>query len=110
VLERIGAKDPRLAGSTTGVPQNRGLQLGEEQAPLISLPDFRRPETAYASYSRRLLNAGRRFLQILGRQVLYKCLNHNFKQGAFIFPDHYLGRPDLFGEHAVTRPGSAYFS
>jgi hypothetical protein len=41
-----GAKDPLTVGSTTGVPQNRGLQLGEEQAPLISLPDSRRPETA----------------------------------------------------------------
>jgi len=56
------------------VPQNRGLQLGEEQAPLISLPDSRRPETAYASYSRRILNAGRRFLQILARQIFRKCL------------------------------------
>jgi hypothetical protein len=84
------------------VPQNRGLQLGEEQAPLISLPDFRRPETAYASYSRRLLNAGRGFLQILGKQILHKCLNHKSKQGAFIFQDHYLGRPDLFGEQAAT--------
>jgi len=26
------------------VPQNRGLQLGEEQAPLFSPPDSRRPE------------------------------------------------------------------
>jgi len=33
------------------VPQNRGLQLGEEQAPLLSPPDSRQPEMAYASYS-----------------------------------------------------------
>ena len=68
-----------LVGSTTGVPRNRGLQLGEEQAPLISLPDSWRPETAYASYSRRLLNTGRGFLQILARQVLHKCLNQRPK-------------------------------
>src|SRR4029077_20174095 len=77
-------KDPRGAGSTTGVPQNRGLQLGEEQAPLISLPDSRRPETAYASYSRRLPNAGQRHLQILGRKILHKCLNHRAKSVEFI--------------------------
>jgi len=65
-----------LAGSTTGVPQNRGLQLGEEQAPLISLPDSRRPETAYASYSLHLPNAGQRYLQISSRQSRHKCLNH----------------------------------
>ena len=73
-----------MAGSTTGVPQNRGLQLGEEQAPLISLPDSRRPETAYASYSRRLLNAGWGFLQILARQILHKCLIHRGKSVVFI--------------------------
>src|SRR4029077_21000423 len=83
-LERMGAKDPRLAGSTTGVPQNRGLQLGEEQAPLISLPDSRRPETAYASYSLRLPNARQRYLQILARQILHKCLNHRPKSVEFI--------------------------
>ena len=74
-----------MAGSTTGVPQNRGLQLGEEQAPLISLPDSRRPETAYASYSLRLPNAGQRYLQILGRQILHKCLNQKPKCGRIYF-------------------------
>jgi len=33
-----GAKGLCAAGSTTGVPQNRGLQLGEENAPLLGLP------------------------------------------------------------------------
>ena len=73
-----------MAGSTTGVPQNRGLQLGEEQAPLISPPDSRRPETAYASYSLRLPNAGQRYLQILGGQILHKFLNHRPKSLEFI--------------------------
>jgi len=41
-----------MVSSTTGVPQNCGLQLGDEQAPLISLPDSWRPETADAPYSR----------------------------------------------------------
>src|SRR6266496_348411 len=63
-----------MVGSTTGVPQNRGLQLGDEQAPLISLPDSRRPEMAYASYSLRLVNAGRRFFQIHSRRIELKCL------------------------------------
>src|SRR5439155_26773656 len=63
-----------MAGSTTGVPQNRGLQLGEEQAPLLSPPDSRRPEMAYASYSLRLVNAGRRFFQIHSRRIEFKCL------------------------------------
>ena len=66
------------------MPQNRGLQLGEEQAPLISLPDSRRPETAYASYSLHLPNAGRRYLQILARQILHKFLNQRPKLLEFI--------------------------
>jgi len=68
-----------------GCPESiRGLQLGEEQAPLISPPDSRRPETAYASYSRRLLNAGRGFLQIVARQIFRKYLIHRGKSVVFI--------------------------
>jgi hypothetical protein len=73
-----------MVGSTTGVPQNRGLQLGEEQAPLISLPDSRQPETADASYSLRLPNAGRRYLQIPSRPSRHKCLSHRLKSVEFI--------------------------
>jgi hypothetical protein len=50
-----------MVGSTTGVPQNRGLQLGEEQAPLFSPPDSRRPEMAYASYSLHYVTQGAGF-------------------------------------------------
>ncbi len=76
------------------MPQNRGLQLGEEQAPLISLPDSRRPETAYASYSRRILNAGRRFLQILARQIFRKRLIHRGKSVVFISWKPFLNSPN----------------
>ncbi len=52
---------------------------------------------AYASYSRRLLNAGRQFLQILARQILHKCLIHRCKSVALIFRERSSRRPDLVG-------------
>ncbi len=88
------------------MPQNGGLQLGEEQAPLISLPDSRRPETAYASYSLRLPNARQRYLQILARQILHKCLNQRPKSVEFISRERSPRWPNLFGGQVATVPAA----
>jgi hypothetical protein len=91
-----GAKNPRLLARPLGCPEDiRGLQLGEEQAPLISLPDSRRPEMAYASYSLGLLTAGRRFFQTPSYQIHRKCLIHKGKLALFIFGERPLNRSNL---------------
>lgn len=82
----------------------RGLQLGEEQAPLISPPDSRRPETAYASYSLHSFNAGREFLQIPSRQILHKCLSHRSKQATLFFGTVPLDRPICSVDNPPSRP------
>src|SRR5437773_5510999 len=64
-----------MVGSTTGVPRKHsGAPTWRRTGAVTQSADSRRPEMAYASYSLRLVNAGRRFFQIHSRKIELKCL------------------------------------
>ena len=83
-----------IAGSATGVPQNRGLQLGEENAPLVGLPG------SWQSKRRvhRIHDVTKQQVEVFpnsGSHLVDKCLNDSRKLASLLFAMPFLN--DLLG-------------
>ena len=107
-----GAPNPCLVVRPLGCPDGiRGLQLGEEKAPLIRVcrtPGSlkRRIHRIHGIYLRQ--SAG--FLQILAWQIGRKRLTRRGKRSAFISREKPLDGPNLLHVQAPTGSTSGYFN